>query len=215
MPASNDVSNCPLIPVIVLHDADDAVPLARALLAGGVSALEITLRSDAGLESIRRVAAEVPEALVGAGTVTRPDELQAIKAAGARFAFSPGWSVELSDAARQQDIVFLPGVMTPSEVMAAANRGHRAMKLFPAAVAGGIAMLRALGGPFAGIRFCPTGGVDAENFGRYLALPNVFAVGGSWLVPEDAIRARDWERITALSAKASAEVAAVRQGRSA
>ena len=110
-------------------------------------------------------------------------------------------------AARQQDIVFLPGVMTPSEVMAAVNRGHREMKLFPAAVAGGIAMLRALRGPFADARFCPTGGVDAGNFGQYLALPNVFAVGGSWLAPEDAVRARDWERISALAAKASAEVA--------
>ena len=215
MPASNDVLSCPLIPVIVLHDADDAVPLARALLAGGVRALEITLRSEAGLESIRRVAAEVTVALVGAGTVTRPGELQAVKAAGARFAFSPGWSPELSDAARQQDIVFLPGVMTPSEVMAAANRGHRAMKLFPAAVAGGIAMLRALGGPFAGIRFCPTGGVDASNFGQYLALPNVFAVGGSWLAPEEAVRARDWRRITGLAAKASGELTAFRQGNSA
>ncbi len=207
MPASSDLLSCPLIPVIVLHDADEAVPLARALLAGGVRALEITLRSDAGLESIRRVAGEMPEALVGAGTVTRPDEMQAVKAAGARFAFSPGWSPALSDAARQQDIGFLPGVMTPSEVMAAANRGHRAMKLFPAAVAGGIAMLRALAGPFAGVRFCPTGGVDAGNFGQYLALPNVFAVGGSWLAPEDAVRARDWERISALAAKASAVVA--------
>lgn len=198
-----DFLDSPVIPVIVLKDAADAVPLARALLAGGVRALEVTLRTPAGLEAIRRIAAEVPDALVGAGTVTRPDEMRAVKAAGARFAFSPGWAAELSQAADAEGIEFLPGVMTPSEAMAAANHGHRALKLFPASVAGGVPMLKAMAGPFADLRFCPTGGVDATNVAQYLALPNVFAVGGSWLTPADAMAARDWPRITALAAQAA------------
>ena len=208
-----DVLSSPVIPVIVLHDAADAVPLARALLAGGIQALEVTLRTPAGLESIRRIRAEVPDALVGAGTVTRPADLRAVRAAGARFAFSPGWAADLSEAAEQEGIDFVPGVMTPSEAMAAANRGHRAMKLFPASVAGGVSMLRALAGPFAELRFCPTGGVDAANCAQYLALPNVFAVGGSWLTPADALRARDWARISVLAAQASAGVASMRAPR--
>lgn len=198
-----DFLDSPVIPVIVLKDAADAVPLARALLAGGVRALEVTLRTPAGLEAIRRIAAEVPDALVGAGTVTRPDEMRAVKAAGARFAFSPGWAAELSQAADAEGIELLPGVMTPSEAMAAANHGHRALKLFPASVAGGVPMLKAMAGPFADLRFCPTGGVDATNVAQYLALPNVFAVGGSWLTPADAMAARDWPRITALAAQAA------------
>lgn len=193
----------PIVPVIVLADATDAVPLARALLAGGVRALEVTLRTPAGLEAIRRIASELPEALVGAGTVTRPQEMKAVRQAGAAFAFSPGWSTALSDAARDEGVEFMPGVMTPSEVMAAANSGHRALKLFPASVAGGLSMLRALAGPFAELRFCPTGGVTPENMASYLELPNVFAVGGSWLTPGDAIAARDWGRITALAAQAA------------
>ena len=199
-----DVLVSPLIPVIVLSDAADAVPLARALLAGGVQALELTLRTPAGLESLRRIASEVPEALIGAGTVTRPEEMRAVRAAGARFAFSPGWSQALSEAAEEAGIDFIPGIMTPSEAMAAADRGHPAMKLFPADVAGGVKMLGALAGPLAGLRFCPTGGVNAGNFEQYLALQNVFAVGGSWLVPADALAARDWPRITALAAAATA-----------
>ena len=198
-----DVLTSPVIPVIVLDDATDAVPLARALHSGGVQALEVTLRTPAGLESLRRIAAEVPEALVGAGTITRPDEMHAVFAAGAKFAFSPGWSVALSEAAEEAGIDYIPGVMTPSEAMAAAHRGHRAMKLFPADVAGGVKMLRALAGPFPGLRFCPTGGVNAGNAAQYLALTNVFAIGGSWLVPADALAAHDWSRITALAVAAT------------
>lgn len=198
-----DRLSSPVIPVIVVADAADAVPLARALLAGGVQALEVTLRTPAGLEAIRRIAAEVPEALVGAGTVTRAAEMRAVRQAGAAFAFSPGWAPELSDAARDECIEFVPGVMTPSEAMAAANRGHRALKLFPASVAGGVPMLEAMAGPFAELRFCPTGGVTQENMAQYLALPNVFAVGGSWLTPADAIAGRDWPRITALAERAA------------
>jgi 2-dehydro-3-deoxyphosphogluconate aldolase/(4S)-4-hydroxy-2-oxoglutarate aldolase len=204
IPSLPDRLSAPVIPVIVVADAADAVPLARALLAGGVQALEVTLRTPAGLEAIRRIAAEVPEALVGAGTVTRPAEMRAVRQAGAAFAFSPGWAPELSDAARDEGIEFVPGVMTPSEAMAAANRGHRALKLFPAAVAGGVPMLKAMAGPFPELRFCPTGGVTQENMAQYLALPNVFAVGGSWLTPSDAIAGSDWPRITALAARAAA-----------
>ncbi|MFP5406022.1 MAG: bifunctional 4-hydroxy-2-oxoglutarate aldolase/2-dehydro-3-deoxy-phosphogluconate aldolase [Gammaproteobacteria bacterium] len=199
-----DVLTSRVIPVIVLDDADDAVPLARALLGGGVQALEVTLRTPAGLESLRRIAAEVPGALVGAGTVTRTEEMQAVLAAGARFAFSPGWSAALSEAAEEAGIDYIPGVMTPSEAMAAAGRDHRAMKLFPADVAGGVKMLKAMAGPFPGLRFCPTGGVNGGNAAQYLALANVFAVGGSWLVPADALAARDWPRITALAREATA-----------
>ncbi len=198
-----DVLTSPVIPVIVLDDAADAVPLARALLAGGVQALEVTLRTRAGFDSLRRIAAEVPEALVGVGTVTRPGEMRAVLAGGAQFAFSPGWSHALSVAAEEAGIDYIPGVMTPSEAMAAANRGHGAMKLFPADVAGGVKMLKAMAGPFPGLRFCPTGGVNASNAAQYLALTNVFAVGGSWLVPADALAARDWSRITALAATAT------------
>lgn len=198
-----DALRSPVIPVIALTDAADAVPLARALLAGGIHALEITLRTPAGLESLRRIASEVSEVLIGAGTVKRSEEMRAVRAAGARFAFSPGWSQALSDAAEKAGIDFIPGVMTPSEAMAAAGRGHRAVKLFPADAAGGVKMLGALAGPFPDLRFCPTGGVNASNFEQYLALPNVFAVGGSWLVPTDALAARDWPRITALAAAAT------------
>jgi 2-dehydro-3-deoxyphosphogluconate aldolase/(4S)-4-hydroxy-2-oxoglutarate aldolase len=193
----------PVIPVIVLHDAADAVPLARALVAGGLPVLEVTLRTPAGIEAIRRIAAEVPAAQVGAGTVTRPAEMREVRLAGARFAFSPGWAPGLSAAARDQGLGFVPGVMTPSEAMDAAAHGHRELKLFPAAVAGGPAMLRALAGPLPDLRFCPTGGVTPENIGEYLALANVFAVGGTWLTPADAVAARDWQRITALAARAA------------
>lgn len=198
-----DVLTAPVIPVIVLADAGDALPLAQALLKGGVQALEMTLRTPAGLESLRRIAGEIPDVLIGAGTVTRPEQMHAAQAAGAKFVFSPGWSPALSEAAEAAGIDYIPGVMTPSEAMAAANRGHRAMKLFPADVAGGVNMLKALAGPFPGLRFCPTGGVNAGNAAQYLALPNVFAVGGSWLVPADALASHDWPRITALAAAAS------------
>lgn len=194
---------CRVIAVIVVEDAARAVPLARALLAGGVQALEVTLRTAAGLEAIRRIAVEVPEALVGAGTVTHANEMRLVREAGAGFAFSPGWASELSSAARDEELEFVPGVMTPTEAMAAANAGHRVLKLFPASVAGGVPMLKALAGPFPALRFCPTGGVTPSNMGDYLALPNVFAVGGSWLSPAEAVAAGDWARITALAAQAA------------
>ena len=205
-PAPHCLAEClraPVIPVIVLDDASQAVPLARALVDGGVNALEVTLRTPAGFESIRRIAAEVPDALVGAGTITRASEFAQVAAAGARFAFSPGWSERLSAAAADTGIEFIPGVMTPSEAMAASSSGHRYLKLFPAAVAGGVNMLRSMAGPFPDLRFCPTGGVDEAVLASYLALPNVFAVGGSWLVPARALAAGDWAAITALARRAA------------
>lgn len=192
----------PAIPVIVLDDPAQAVPLARACAAGGVRVLEITLRTAAGLESIRRVAAEVPEVLVGAGTVTSVRDMADVRAAGARFAFSPGFDESLVQAAADQQIEFIPGVMTASEVMRAQNAGCSFMKLFPAAQAGGIGMLKALGGPFPSVRFCPTGGVDAKTAADYLTQPNVLAVGGSWITPAAAVRGGDWATITRLAGEA-------------
>lgn len=195
---------CPVIPVIVLDDAADAVPLARACLAGGLDLLEITLRTPVGLEAIRRIAAEVPEARVGAGTVTRPEEFAEVRAAGARFAFSPGFAGDMLAAANDAGIEWVPGVATASEVMAAQRQGLRRLKFFPAMAAGGMAMLDALAGPYPEIRFCPTGGIDADNAAAWLARPNVFAVGGSWPTPRKLIAARDWNGITELSRQAAA-----------
>ncbi|MCO5121803.1 MAG: bifunctional 4-hydroxy-2-oxoglutarate aldolase/2-dehydro-3-deoxy-phosphogluconate aldolase [Burkholderiaceae bacterium] len=194
---------CPVIPVIVVDDAADAVPLARACVAGGLDMLEITLRTPAGLESIRRIVAEVPEARVGAGTVTRPEEFAEVRAAGARFAFSPGFAGDMLSAARDAGLEWIPGVATASEVMAAQRQGLVRLKFFPAAAAGGIAMLDALAGPFPGIRFCPTGGIDASNAADWLARPNVFAVGGSWPAPRGLVATRDWAGITALCHQAA------------
>ena len=201
---SNTIDCAPAIPVIVLNDPLQAVPLARALAAGGVRILEITLRTAAGLESIRRVAAEVPDVLVGAGTVCNRQDMAAVKAAGARFAFSPGFDESLVEAAKEYDLEFVPGVMSPSEVMRAQNAGCGVMKLFPASLAGGIPMLKALAGPFPNARFCPTGGVDGKTAADYLALPNVVAVGGSWITPAAAQDAGDWARITELARSATA-----------
>jgi 2-dehydro-3-deoxyphosphogluconate aldolase / (4S)-4-hydroxy-2-oxoglutarate aldolase len=193
----------PVIPVIVLDDPLLAVPLARACAAGGVTILEVTLRTAAGLEAIRRIAAEVPQVLVGAGTVLRPADVQAVAQAGARFAVSPGFDRSTVEAARDCGIEPMPGVVTPSEVMAAMDAGLSLLKFFPASAAGGVAMLQALRGPFPSIRFCPTGGIGAEEAPGYLALPNVVAVGGSWLTPAAAIAAGDWAQITARCAAAS------------
>jgi 2-dehydro-3-deoxyphosphogluconate aldolase/(4S)-4-hydroxy-2-oxoglutarate aldolase len=193
----------PVIPVIVLDDARHAAPLAHACVAGGIELLEVTLRTPAGLESIRRIVAEVPRAVVGAGTVTTPAEVARVAAAGARFAVSPGFDPALAAAARDHGLPLMPGVMTPSEAMAAMAAGLTLLKFFPAAAAGGPAMLRALAGPFPTLRFCPTGGVDARNAGEYLALPNVVAVGGSWITPASAIAREDWAAVTTLARAAA------------
>ena len=194
----------PVIPVIVVQRPEDAVPLARALVAGGVRVLEVTLRTPVALEAMRAVAVEVPEAIVGAGTLRSPADVRAAVHAGCRFGVSPGYTHEIGAACRDLGLPLLPGVASASEVMAASSDGHVFLKFFPAVAAGGVAMLKGLHGPFPDIVFCPTGGITAETAPQVLALPNVAVCGGSWLTPEDAIAARDWPRITALAREASA-----------
>lgn len=192
-----------VVPVIVVSQVEQAVPLARALLAGGVDVMEITLRHAAGLPAIAAVAKAVPEMFVGAGTVTRAQEMRQVRDAGASFALSPGCTPALVQAARECAMPFVPGVMTPSEVMAARDVGLKLLKLFPAAQAGGLGMLKALAGPLGEMRFCPTGGVSLENMAEFLRLPNVPMVGGSWLTPLDLIESGKWDAITALARAAT------------
>jgi 2-dehydro-3-deoxyphosphogluconate aldolase/(4S)-4-hydroxy-2-oxoglutarate aldolase len=180
------------------------VPLARALVAGGIRVLEVTLRTEHGLAAIRAIAQQVPEAIVGVGTLTRPDEFAASRDAGAVFGVSPGLTASLIQAARSSGLPLLPGVMTPSEVMMAREAGYRQLKLFPAVPAGGVGMLNAIAGPLPDVMFCPTGGVSQDNAAQFLACRNVACVGGSWLTPRDALVAGDWDRITALARAASA-----------
>ncbi|MEU7420635.1 bifunctional 4-hydroxy-2-oxoglutarate aldolase/2-dehydro-3-deoxy-phosphogluconate aldolase [Streptomyces antibioticus] len=194
----------PVLPVVVVRDADDAVPLARALVAGGLPAIEVTLRTPAALDAVRRISAEVPEAVVGAGTVITPEQVTACVAAGARFLVSPGWTDGLLAAMRASGVPFLPGVSTATEVVALLERGVREMKFFPAQAAGGTAYLRSLVGPLPQARFCPTGGVGPDNAPEYLSLPNVGCVGGSWMVPAEAVAARDWGRVEELARSAAA-----------
>ena len=194
----------PVIPVVVLDDAEDAVPLARALVAGGLPVIEVTLRTPAALAAIEQIAAEVPDAVVGAGTVTSADQVVRSLGAGARFLVSPGSTPALLDAFEASAAPFLPGASTASEVLALTERGIGVAKLFPAEAVGGIATLKALSGPFAGMRFCPTGGIDRDRAAGYLALDNVVCVGGSWMVPPAAIRAGDWATIRALASDAAA-----------
>ncbi|MGV9706772.1 bifunctional 4-hydroxy-2-oxoglutarate aldolase/2-dehydro-3-deoxy-phosphogluconate aldolase [Streptomyces sp. NPDC003483] len=207
-PASASVLDlAPVMPVVVLTDADDAVPLARALVAGGLPAIEVTLRTPAALDAVRAIAAAVPDAVVGAGTVLTPAQVAETVAAGARFLVSPGWTDGLLDAMKASGVPFLPGVSTASEVVALLERGVREMKFFPAQAAGGTAYLRSLAGPLPQARFCPTGGITADNAREYLALPNVGCVGGTWMVPGDAIAAKDWGRIKSLAADAATRYA--------
>ncbi|WP_435792204.1 bifunctional 4-hydroxy-2-oxoglutarate aldolase/2-dehydro-3-deoxy-phosphogluconate aldolase [Actinacidiphila glaucinigra] len=194
----------PVIPVLTLDDPADAPPLVRALARGGLTAVEITLRTPAALEAIAAAAREVPEAVVGAGTVVRAEQVGAAARAGARFLVSPGWTGGLLDSMAASGLPFLPGVSTASEVVALAERGVRELKFFPAEAAGGTAYLRALAAPLPEIRFCPTGGIDAARAPAYLALPNVACVGGSWMVPQDALRDRDWDRVERLAREAAA-----------
>lgn len=194
----------PVLPVVVVEDAADAVPLARALVAGGLPAIEVTLRTPAALDVIRAIAAEVPEAVVGAGTVITPAQVAQSVAAGARFLVSPGWTDVLLAAMRESGVPFLPGVSTVSEVVALLERGVREMKFFPARAAGGTAYLKSLAGPLPQARFCPTGGIGLADAPEYLALPNVGCVGGTWIVPADAVAAGDWGRVETLAREAAA-----------
>jgi 2-dehydro-3-deoxyphosphogluconate aldolase/(4S)-4-hydroxy-2-oxoglutarate aldolase len=197
----------PVLPVVVLDDAAVAVPLARALVAGGLPAIEVTLRTPAALDGLRAIAAEVPEAAVGAGTVITPEQVGECVAAGARFLVSPGSTDSLLAAMTASGVPYLPGVSTASEVVALLELGVRETKFFPAQAAGGTAYLKSLAGPLPQARFCPTGGVNPENAPEYLALPNVGCVGGSWMVPADAVAAGDWDRIEEL-ARAAAQLSA-------
>ena len=193
----------PVIPVLVIEDLARAMPLAQALVAGGVRVLEVTLRTPVALAAIRAMADEVPEAIVGVGTLTRPEDFTEARDAGACFGVSPGLTPALIAAARDSDLPLLPGVMTPSEVIAARLAGFRELKLFPARQAGGMGMLQALAGPFPDVTFCPTGGITAETAPEFLALPNVGCVGGSWLTPKAALATGDWGRITELAREAN------------
>ncbi|MBS1178327.1 MAG: bifunctional 4-hydroxy-2-oxoglutarate aldolase/2-dehydro-3-deoxy-phosphogluconate aldolase [Proteobacteria bacterium] len=198
------VSHGPVIPVIVIQRVADAVPLARALLAGGVKVLEITLRTPVALDCMRAISAAVPEALVGAGTIRSVADAQAALDAGCRFGVSPGYARDIGRACRDIGLPLLPGVATASEVMAASADGYDFLKFFPATAAGGVPMLKALAGPFADVLFCPTGGITLQTAPQFLSLPNVRVCGGSWLTPQDAVDAQDWARITALARAASA-----------
>ena len=196
------MQDAPVIPVIVLNDVAHAVPMARALLAGGIRMLEVTLRTPQALACIEAIAKAVPEAVVGAGTLRSKADAQAAANAGARLAVSPGYTSALGSACRDLGLPLLPGVATGGEIMAAQEDGFSALKFFPALQAGGSAMLKAWSGPFFDVKFCPTGGISLHNAPDFLALPNVLCVGGSWLVPADAMAQGDWARITHLAREA-------------
>ena len=194
----------PVVPVMVIHKLEQAVPLAKALMAGGIRVLEITLRTPVAVEAIRAISQDVPGAFVGAGTVTRAEELTAVAGAGAVFAISPGLTVELLQAANQGTIPLIPGISTVSELMTGMALGYTHFKFFPAEAAGGVKMLKAIAGPFPQITFCPTGGITPDNYLDYLALGNVACIGGSWIAPQEAMEQGDWARITALTREAVA-----------
>jgi len=194
----------PVMPVVVVDDAEQAAPLARALLRGGIRVVEVTLRTPAALAAIERVAAEVPDVVVGAGTVTTPEQAEQAAKAGASFLVTPGSTDRLLDAVQQTGLPFLPGVSTVSEAMRVAERGIEVMKFFPAEAAGGVPYLKSVSGPLPQLRFCPTGGITAASAPGYLALPNVGCVGGSWLTPRDALASGDWDRIESLAREAAA-----------
>lgn len=197
-------SHGPVIPVIVIQDAATAVPMAEALVAGGVKVLEITLRTPVALRCMEAIAAAVPEAIVGAGTIRSVADAKDAKNAGCRFGVSPGYTSEIGLACRDIGLPLLPGVATASEVLQANADGYGFLKLFPATAVGGIALLKALHGPFPDVAFCPTGGISAETAPQFLALPNVLVCGGSWLTPADAVAGKDWARITRLAREAAA-----------
>jgi 2-dehydro-3-deoxyphosphogluconate aldolase/(4S)-4-hydroxy-2-oxoglutarate aldolase len=198
------VAHGPVIPVIVIDRLDDAVPLAQALVAGGVRVLEVTLRTPIALKCIEAIVRAVPGAVVGAGTIRTVVDAQAAKDVGCVFGVSPGYTGEIGRYCRNIGLPLLPGVATASEVMQAQADGYGFLKFFPAAAAGGIAMLKSLGGPFPDVVFCPTGGITLQTAPQYLALPNVKVCGGSWLTPADAVTSKDWARITRLAQEASA-----------
>jgi 2-dehydro-3-deoxyphosphogluconate aldolase / (4S)-4-hydroxy-2-oxoglutarate aldolase len=193
----------PVIPVLTIERVADAVPLARALVKGGLPVLEVTLRTPVALDALRAMSTEVAEAILGAGTVLNAEQLDQAKRAGARFLVSPGCTQGLAEAARASGLPFLPGAQTVSEAMALSDQGFRLMKFFPADQAGGLGWLKAVAAPLAGLKFCPTGGIGADTASSYLALPNVACIGGSWMAPRDAVAAGDWQKIERLAAAAA------------
>jgi 2-dehydro-3-deoxyphosphogluconate aldolase/(4S)-4-hydroxy-2-oxoglutarate aldolase len=197
-------AQAPVIPVLTVERTADAVPLARALVKGGLPVLEVTLRTPVALEVLRAIATEVPDAIVGAGTVLDVDQLDQARRAGARFVVSPGCTRPLAEAAKSAATPFLPGVQTVSEAMALRDQGFGLMKFFPADQAGGLGWLKAVAAPLAGLSFCPTGGIGADTAPSYLALPNVACVGGSWVPPRDAVASGDWQKVERLAAAAAA-----------
>ncbi|MDO9424266.1 MAG: bifunctional 4-hydroxy-2-oxoglutarate aldolase/2-dehydro-3-deoxy-phosphogluconate aldolase [Methylobacter sp.] len=195
-----DVLNAgPVMPVMVIQNLEDAVPLAKALVAGGIKVLEITLRTPIALDAIRLISQEVEGAIVGAGTITTPEQLKAAEEAGAVFAISPGLTPKLLAAAQAGNIALIPGIATLSELMLGMEYGLDHFKFFPAEAAGGIPMLKSIAGPVPGVTFCPTGGISPENYNSYLQLSNVACVGGSWLVPADVVKAKNWAKVTELA----------------
>ena len=193
-----------VIPVMAIHDIHTAVDLAHALVEGGIPTLEITLRTEHGIKAIELIAKEVKGAIVGAGTVINGEQLKAVEDAGAVFAISPGFNIQLAQASLSSKIAVIPGIATPGELMLALEHGIDTCKLFPAEVVGGKAMLQALYGPFPQVKFCPTGGISLSNAPDYLKLPNVLCVGGSWLTPKDLVANQDWAAITQLAKEAAA-----------
>ena len=199
------LKRAPVIPVLTVHGPDDAVPLAQALVEGGLPVLEVTLRTEGALKAIEAIAHAVPDAIVGAGTVLSASQVEEARSAGSRFLVSPGSTIKLAEAAAHAGVPLLPGVATASEAMAMAELGFHILKFFPAEPAGGVAYLKSLSAPLPHLVFCPTGGIDEAKAKSYLALPNVVCVGGSWITPADAVKAGDWKRITEL-AKACASL---------
>jgi len=205
LPSTPDLlSLVPVVPVVVIDDLAHAVPVARALVEGGLPAIELTLRTPVALDAVRAIAAEVPEIALGVGTVVTPSQAAESAAAGASFLVSPGATPSLLSAMADTGLPFLAGTSTPSEVLAVLEAGFTSMKFFPAEAAGGVPMLSSLAGPLPQARFCPTGGITAASAPTYLALPNVGCVGGSWLTPKDALAAKDWDRVRRLAAEAAA-----------
>jgi 2-dehydro-3-deoxyphosphogluconate aldolase/(4S)-4-hydroxy-2-oxoglutarate aldolase len=195
-------SQGPVVPVLVIEKVEDALPIAKALIAGGINVLVVTLRTSAALEVIETIARELPEAYIGAGTVTNREQLQAVTDAGAKFAISPGLTADLLKAGQEGSIALIPGISNISDLMKAKDAGYDHLKFFPAEAAGGVKALKSIGGPFPDIVFCPTGGISPGNYQEYLSLPNVKCVGGSWVAPGDAIENKEWQVLTDLAKKA-------------
>ncbi|WP_139522137.1 bifunctional 4-hydroxy-2-oxoglutarate aldolase/2-dehydro-3-deoxy-phosphogluconate aldolase [Helicobacter pylori] len=194
----------PIVPVVVVEDIKDAVPLAQSLIEGGIPIIEVTLRSSCALEAIELIAKNVPKMCVGAGTILNPTQLEQAQNRGAEFLISPGLTIKLLEHAKKKDMPLIPGVSSSSEVMQALELGYSALKFFPAEYCGGVKLLNAFNGPFKGVKFCPTGGISADNIRSYLNLENVLCVGGSWLTPKDLIQNKEWDKITEICKRALA-----------